>query len=79
MLTDFIVELSEMSKDSLPEPRWILETDGSSKAVGGGAGMVLQSLEGLLVAQTVKFSFLISNNMTQYEAVLLGLRAARVL
>ena len=54
----------------------VLETDGSSKAVGGGAGMVLQSSEGLLIAQAVKFPFSISNNEAEYEVVLLNLRVS---
>ena len=43
MLVDFIVELSDVFKDSLLEPLWILETNGSSKAIGGKASIVLQS------------------------------------
>ena len=36
VLINFIAELSNMPKDSISEPLWILETEGSSKAVGGG-------------------------------------------
>ena len=79
VLTDFIVELSDVSKSSLLESLWILETDGSSKEIGGRASMVLQSLEGLMVAQAVKFSFSISNNEVEYEVVLLGLQVAKAL
>ena len=50
VLADFIVELSNRSKVSLLELLWIFETDGSSKAVGGEVGMVLLSLDGLLVS-----------------------------
>ena len=38
--------------------------------------MVLQSLEGLPIAQVVKFAFAASNNEVEYEAVLLRLRLA---
>ena len=41
--------------------------------------MVLQSLEGLPVAQRVKFSFTTSNNEVEYEDVLLGLGVAKEL
>ena len=41
--------------------------------------MVLQSLEGLSIAQAVKFPFTASNNEVVYEAVLLGLRLAKEL
>ena len=43
LLTDFIAELSDVSKVSLLEPFWKLKIDGSSKVVGGGVGMVLRS------------------------------------
>ena len=57
MLANFIAELSDMSKDSITEPLWILKTAGSSKPVGEREGMVLQSLKGLSITQEVKFSF----------------------
>ena len=76
---DFIVELSYVSKDNIPKPLWILETNGSSKAVGGRAGIVLQSLEGLLISQAIKFSFPISNNKVEYKVVLLVLQVAKAL
>ena len=76
-LVDFIVEISNMRQNGINELLWILETDGSSKAAGGGASMVLHSPEGLHVTQTVKFSFSISNNIAEYEAILLGLRVAK--
>ena len=49
---------------------WVLEIDGSSRAVGGGAGMVLQSPIGLSVAQAVKFAFVASDNEAECEAVM---------
>ena len=79
MLANLIVELSYVSKGSLFDHLWILETNGSSKAIGGGAGMVLQSPKGLLVTQVVKFPFLILNNKDEYEAMLLGLQVAQAL
>ena len=39
--------------------------------------MVLQSLEGLSIAQTVKFTFSTSNNEAEYETVLLELWLAK--
>ena len=35
--------------------------------------MVLQSLEGLSIAQAIKFAFAASNNEVEYEAMMLGL------
>ena len=75
MLANLIAEMSNMRPHDINKPLWILETNGSSKAAKGGAGMVLQSPEGSHVTHAVKFSFFISNN----EAVLLGLRVAKEL
>ena len=58
---------------------WVFETDGSSRVVVGGADIVLQSSEGLSVAQVIKFAYMASNNEAEYEAVLLGLRLAKEL
>ena len=58
---------------------WILETDGLSRAVGGGVGMVLLSPEGLSITQAIKFAFVPSNNEAEYEAVLLELQLAKEL
>ena len=69
VLANFMVELLNVSGANLFDHLWILEIDGSFKIERGRAGIVLQSSEGLLVAQTIKFSFKISNN----EAILLGL------
>ena len=41
--------------------------------------MVLQSLEGLPIAQTFKYSFSISNNKSEYKAMLLGLQMTKEL
>ena len=43
--------MSDVQPQDIGKVIWILETDGSSKAVGGGASMVLQFLEGLSIAQ----------------------------
>ena len=69
VLADFMVEMSDVQSRDIDETLWILETDGSSRAIGGGAGMVLQSLEGLSIAQVVKFAFAAYNNEAKYEAV----------
>ena len=68
-----------MEPRDLGETLWIFETDDSSRALRGGAIMVLQSSEGLSIAQVVKFAFVASNNEVEYEVVLLGLRLAKEL
>ena len=69
VFADFIVEMSDVQPQDIGKVIWILETNGSSKVVGGGASMVLQFLEGLSIAQATKFAFGASNNEVEYEAV----------
>ena len=57
----------------------MLETDGSSLAQGGGAGIVLRTSNRKAIAQGIKFDFAVSNNEVEYEAVILGLRMAKSL
>ena len=79
ILANFITEMSDVQARDLCEMSWILETDSSSRAVGGGVGMVLQSPEGLPIAQAVMFAFAASNNKVEYKVVLLGLRLVKEL
>ena len=81
ILVDFIAKMLDVQPCDLYGMTWLLETDGSSKAVGGRVGMVLQSskAEGLSVAQAVKFVFPSSNYKAEYEVVLLRLRLAKEL
>ena len=78
MLADFIAKMSNVQPRDFSKPLWILEIDGSSKAARE-VDMVLQYLEGLSIAQAVKFLFTISNNEAEYKVVLLGLRVAKEL
>ena len=79
VLINFIVELSDVQPRYLSETLWILETNDSSRVVGGGASMVLQSSEGLSITQAVKFALVASNNEAKYEVVLLELPLAKKL
>ena len=51
--------------------------DGSSSKEGVGAGVVLISPGGEVVRLMYKLEFITTNNTTEYEALLLGLRAAK--
>ena len=88
VLADFVAEFQ--GKDSKLEPisplgletnlvptEWKLFVDGASNAMGSGAGVVLISPEGLLMEQAVRLNFLASNNESEYEALLIGLKSAR--
>jgi len=50
--------------------------DGSSNARDGGAGIVLQGPNDLLLEQALRFGFKPSNNQAEYEALIAGLTLA---
>ncbi|XP_022857284.1 uncharacterized protein LOC111378334 [Olea europaea var. sylvestris] len=81
-LADFMVEFTkapemEAIMESTEPPTWKLFVDESSGEAGAGAGIVLESPEGHLLNCAVRFGFRASNNATEYEALLAGLRLAK--
>ena len=50
--------------------------DGASNALGNGIGVVTISLEGYHTPFTARLCFDCTNNMAEYEACIMGLRAA---
>ena len=50
--------------------------DGSSNALGNGIGVVIISPKGGHTPFTARLCFECTNNMAEYEACILGLRAA---
>ncbi|XP_025674231.1 uncharacterized protein [Arachis hypogaea] len=73
-LTDFV---AEMTPEKLaPEP-WKLHVDGSSNSTHGGAGIILESQNGITIEHSVRYEFPVSNNQAEYEALLAGLTLAR--
>ncbi|GKV27231.1 hypothetical protein SLEP1_g36424 [Rubroshorea leprosula] len=76
-LADFVVECT-----STPEPTnseaelWTLYVDGSSNSRGSRAGAVLMGPGSFRSEHALKFNFEATNNMAEYEALLLGLRLA---
>ncbi|XP_056858128.1 uncharacterized protein LOC130507431 [Raphanus sativus] len=79
VLADFLVELTpDLAQDlDIPSPNWILHVDGSSTSKGSGAGVQLQSPTGELIRQSFSFGFPASNNESEYESLIAGLRLAR--
>ncbi|GKV51226.1 hypothetical protein SLEP1_g57895 [Rubroshorea leprosula] len=76
-LTDFIVECTPCPSTSNPEPNdWTLYVDGASSSKGSGAGTLLIGPEGYRSEHGLKFNFDATNNMAEYEALLLGLQLA---
>ncbi|HLW00405.1 MAG TPA: ribonuclease HI family protein [Ktedonobacterales bacterium] len=62
-----------------PGQRLILRTDGGSRGNPGpaGAGVVIESATGKLLAQGRKFLGKITNNQAEYQALILGLQAVK--
>lgn len=59
------------------EARWLLHIDRSSSTVGFGAGLVFTISEGIMFEYAIRFAFSVSNNETEYKALLVELRIAR--
>ena len=49
---------------------------GASNALGNGIGAVIISLEGSHTPFTIRLCFNCTNNMVEYEACIMGLKAA---
>ena len=67
------VKCSKEHEDEL----WQLYFDGSSCKEGAGVGVILISPGGEIVKLMYKLEFITTNNTVEYEAFLLGLKAAK--
>ncbi|XP_076925095.1 uncharacterized protein LOC143587796 [Bidens hawaiensis] len=59
------------------EPVWNLHTDGASNEDGSGAGLILVSPKGTEFTYVIRLGFPSTNNESDYEALLAGLRVAQ--
>ncbi|GKV18278.1 hypothetical protein SLEP1_g28683 [Rubroshorea leprosula] len=76
-LIDFIVECTPCPSTPNPEPNdWTLYVDGASISKGSGVGAILIGPEGYRSEHALKFKFDATNNIAEYEALLLGLQLA---
>ncbi|XP_073133580.1 uncharacterized protein [Henckelia pumila] len=72
-LADFLAEIVQLEQEEL----WKIFVDGSSCQSGSGAGIVIISPWGEETNISIRLDFKASNNEAEYEALLLGLKAAR--
>ncbi|XP_061360638.1 uncharacterized protein LOC133304610 [Gastrolobium bilobum] len=72
VLADFLVEMTHLQEVEMSE-EWVIFVDGSSNVKGSGAGVIVESLQGITVKHSIHFGFKASNNQAEYEAVLAGL------
>lgn len=81
MLADFV---AEWTPALAPEPEpveqpWVMHSDGSWSHKGAGIAAVLTSPSGVPIQYATRLQFDITNNATEYEAILLGLRKAKAM
>ncbi|XP_057452660.1 uncharacterized protein LOC130744496 [Lotus japonicus] len=74
-LIDFVAELTPTEGEKT-QGEWILSVDGSSNNTGSGAGITIESPDKMVIEQSLKFEFKASNNQSEYEALIVGLRLA---
>src|SRR3954469_236706 len=83
VLVDFVVEcaIPPPTEELPPTPTefgpWVAFVDGSACETGSGAGVVLESPEGLLTEHAIRFTFRASNNAAEYEAALAAMWLAK--
>ncbi|XP_072087352.1 uncharacterized protein [Arachis hypogaea] len=72
-LADFIAEFSvpDTAEDYV---KWSLYVDGSSNPQGCRAGIILHDSHGNIIKHSLHFSFKASNNQSEYEVLIAGLR-----
>ena len=80
-MVDFIVEFTFSDEDSLTNEaeRWTIQTDGSSVQKRGGVGVVITIPDGEVLKYKVQLKFSATNNETEYEGILTGLRLGKAL
>ena len=78
VLADFVAKFSPRSEGELVchmECRpWKVFVDGALSAMGTGVGIVIITLEGILLEHSFRLGFRASNNEAEYEALLAVLK-----
>lgn len=79
-LADFILELPQGTEEAIPTclPEWTLHIDGALGVKRKGAVLVLRGPERMKATKAIKFSFLVTNNVTEYEVLISGLELAGI-
>ncbi|XP_015939174.1 uncharacterized protein LOC107464731 [Arachis duranensis] len=74
VMADFI---AEMTPGNTTPDSWKLHVDGSSNVTSRGTGVILENQNGVVIEQSVRYEFPVSNNQAEYEALLAGLTLAK--
>jgi ribonuclease HI len=81
-LADFLVEIRPsvevmtVGLEATAEAPWMLHADGSSTSMGAGVGISLRDPKGLELDYSIKLGFDATNNVAEYEALIIGMRIA---
>jgi ribonuclease HI len=78
IMSNFIIPPDDKIKD-LKDKVWYMYFDGASSRHGKGAGIVLKSPLGHIFKFAYRLEFEATNNVAEYEAILLGLELAKAL
>ena len=62
-----------MKAKTKKEPDWIIYCDGAWGFVGTGAAAIIISPSGVKMRYAARLEFLCTNNIAEYETILLGL------
>ena len=81
VLADFIAEFTFKDKENPNHEAdwWTIQTNGSSAQRKGGVGVVITTPDGEILKYGVQLKFLITNNETEYEGILRGLKLEKAL
>ena len=78
VVADFIAEYIQVEgKGAEGLAQWSIHTDGSSNRHAGGAGVVIQTLDGDKIECMIRLKFPTTNNEAEYEALVAGLDLAK--
>jgi uncharacterized protein (AIM24 family) len=78
VLIDFLVEWTDtqLPQIQLQAELWTMYFDGSLMKIGAGVGFIFISPLGVHMRYVIRLHFPASNNVTEYEALIVGLRIA---
>jgi hypothetical protein len=78
ILSDWFIQEGKLDMDTVEETEgiWTLEFDGSRSSNGSGAGVVLTAPSGEVFYHSYRLEFDCTNNVAEYEALILGLNLA---
>ena len=80
-LADFIAEFTIPDEEGAKYEveRWTIQTDGSSVQKKGGVWVIIIAPKKETLKYRVQLAFPATNNKTEYEGVLIGLRVGKAL